>query len=209
MTRAIGSSSPVRAVKWSKEPILYTCHPASPEEQMSGPIAVRRHRRVAAAMVAAASLASVAPTALAATCGPGSITIDLADVAFVGTMTAVDSAGMQATFAVDEVWKGDVPAAVAVTGPAGQQWTDPSMAGARYLVLATVVGGGLRVGEGCNLPYLWDPSMAAARPAAAHPPTDRDAVLVLPIELIIIAGAVLLLATVSILAFRSPPKAVD
>jgi hypothetical protein len=185
----------------------YTCQPAPPEEQMSGSNALRRRFRVAVASVAAASLASLATTALGATCPPVQVAIGSADVAFVGTMAAVDSAGTQATFAVEEVWKGgDLPTEVEVIGLFGLQWTDPSMAGARYLVLADVVAGGLQVGGECNQVSLWDPSMAEARPATAHPPAVQDAELDLPIPLILIGGVILLVAAVSAFAFRSSPK---
>jgi hypothetical protein len=161
-------------VKWSKEPILYTCPVVSLEGQMSAPNARRRGFSVAGAIVATAFLAAVPSSAVAATCGLASITLDLADVVFVGTMTAAAASEMQATFTVDEVWKGEIPAAVDVGGPAGQQWVNQSMTGAKYLVLATVAGGGLRVGEGCNWLYPWDPSMAASRPATAHPPQGNE-----------------------------------
>jgi hypothetical protein len=177
---------------------------------MSGLNTLSPRCRVAVGLVAATALVSLAPAARAATCGPAAVTIGAADVAFVGVMTTVDSAGTRATFAVEEVWKGDaVPAAVEVSGPDGQQWTDPSAAGARYLVLAMVVGGRLRVGTECNQPYLWDPSLAAARPATAHPPQSPAAGGDVPIPLLLIAGIVLLVAGVSAVAFRSPPKAAD
>ncbi|MEX1073095.1 MAG: hypothetical protein WED86_05290 [Chloroflexota bacterium] len=170
-----------------------------------------RRCRAAVGLIAATSLlASLAPIALAATCGPAPVTIGAADVAFVGVMTIVDSAGTRATFAVEEVWKGDeVPAAVEVSGSGGQQWTDPSAAGARYLVLATLTGIGLQVGSQCNQLYLWDPSLAAARPATAHPPQNSAAGGDVPIPLLLIAGIALLVAAVSAFAFRSPPKAAE
>lgn len=169
---------------------------------------LRSLRRIGGIALASGAAMTLAAPALAATCGPVAVTIGAADVAFVGIMTVVDSAGTRATFAVEEVWKGgDLPANVEVTGPFGLQWTDPSAAGARYLVTANVVGGALQVGGECNQAYPWDPSIAAARPATAHPPQSPAPAGDVPIPLLLIVGSVLLLGIVSALAFRRTRRA--
>jgi hypothetical protein len=158
-------------------------------------------RSLLAVVLSAAAVVLVAAPADAATCGPSPETIAAADVVFVGTLTVGGAAGTQGTFAVEEVWKGDVPALVVVTGHS-EQWSRPG-ADVRSLVLATVVETSLRVGVECSWPYVWDPSYAAFRPAGAHQPQPTsDEGGGLPLPLFAIAGAAALLLTVSVLAFR-------
>ncbi len=170
---------------------------------------LRSLRRIGGIALASGAAMTLAAPALAATsCGPVAVMIGAADVAFVGTMTVVDPAGARATFAVEEVWKGgDLPANVEVTHPFGLPWTDPSAAGARYLVIANVVGGALQVEGGCNQAYPWDPSLAAARPSTAHPPQSPAPSGDVPLPLLLIAGSVLLLGVVSAIAFRRTRRA--
>jgi len=174
---------------------------------MTGPETLRRSGATAMALAAALWLVAQAE---AATCGPAPDVVASADVVFVGTLTAADSTGTQATFAVEEVWKGDdLPSVVAVTGSPGQ-WFVPAPL-TRYLVLATAAGGTLHVGNECNQAYLWDASMAAQRPSTAHPPlsASTDAVVEVPVPILVIAGIVALVAGVSLVAFRGPRTPTD
>ena len=168
---------------------------------MTSPSGFRRAGTTLAAL--AASVCLVAPMG-AATCGPAAGIISTASVVFVGTLTTVDATGSQATFAVEEVWKGDdVPSEVTVSGSAGQ-WLPPNPA-ARYLVLAKAIGGTLRAdGSECHQAYAWDNSMAVQRPATAHPPVggSTDAGVEVPFEVLLFGGIVLLVAGISFVAFK-------
>ena len=168
---------------------------------MTSPSGFRRAGATVAGVVASVCL--VAPMG-AATCGPAPGIIATASVVFVGTLTAVDAAGSQGTFAVEEVWKGDdVPSEVTVSGSAGQ-WL-PRVPATRYLVLAKAIGGTLRADGGeCHQAYPWDDSMAVHRPATAHPPlgASADAGVEIPFEVLLFGGIVLLVAGISFLAFK-------
>lgn len=170
---------------------------------MIGLRSASRSGSIALTLVAAASLAAHVPAARAATCPPIAVAMGAADVVFVGTLTATDSLGERASFAVEEVWKGqDVPAAVEVRGFHGQWEGTGALTGTRYLMLATVVGSSLQGGDGCNGPYLWDGSMAALRPDTAHPPESPPTSEGVPLALILVAGVVALLVGISLVAFR-------
>jgi hypothetical protein len=140
--------------------------------------------------------ATLATATEAATCG--SLT---SGIVFVGTLTNADNTSGRATFAVEEVWGGgDVPPVVEVAGSPGQ-WSRPAPA-ARYLVLAAVVGGTLDVSGECNRALPWDESMAAQRPATAHPPTSGTTDSGVPYQLLVVVGVVLVIGVVSAFAFR-------
>lgn len=169
---------------------------------MTGLDTLRRSGGIAVTLLA---LLWLAASADAATCGPGPATIAAADVVFVGTLTAADATGSQATFAVEEVWKGyDLASVVTVTGSPGQ-WSRPASI-TRYLVLARVTGGTLQLGVECNQAYPWDASLAAERPATAHPPVGAatDAEIQVPLPIFVGAGIVALVAGISLVAFRGP-----
>ncbi len=139
-----------------------------------------------------------AHSAEAATCVSDPAAIANADVAFVGRLTSLNPAGDQATLAVEEVWStGNLPPVVVLNGSTG--WSPA----ARYLVLATVVAGQLRIGEGeCDVAMPWDASFAKFRPATAHPPQVASGGGGPPTELLVLIGAAVLLVAVSALAFR-------
>ena len=167
-------------------------------------------RRSGGIVVALPVVLWLVASAEAATCGPGPATIAAADVVFVGTLTAADATGTQATFAVEEVWKGDdLPSLVAVTGSPGQ-WFDPAPR-TLYLVLATAAGGKLHVSNECNGAYGWDGSMGDLRPATAHPPVGAatDAQIEVPVPILVVAGVVALVAGISLVAFRGPRTPAD
>jgi hypothetical protein len=136
-----------------------------------------------------------------------------ADVAFVGTVTTLE--GPVATFAVREVWAGEVADTVVVRDlfddlggvDAGfgagfseddRQWT----AGETYLVVPWVDGDTLRDNI-CTATTEWSAELEALRPGNARILTGPgDEGVSIPPALIL-AGAVLgLIAAVSVLAFR-------
>jgi hypothetical protein len=165
-----------------------------------------RQRRAGRVRILAGSLLAAAASLLAipvgaATCVSDPASVAAADVAFVGTLTGTNPAGDQVTMAVQDVWSaGDLPAAVVVNGVPGQ-WS--GMTAGTYLVLASVVNGGLRIGVGeCDIAIPWDASYAALRPATAHAPQASSQEAGIPVPLLVIAGAVGLVAVVSLLAFR-------
>lgn len=149
-------------------------------------------------VLCASAWASLATTTQAATC-PNQVNV--ADVVFVGTLTGADDKGGRATFAVEEVWTGDLPAVVEVTGSPGQWSGQPGAT--RYLVIASVGAGGLEVGGDCKgYGVPWDPSMAAERPSGAHPPRSSSTSDGLPVPLLVLGGLAAVLVVVSLIAFR-------
>ena len=147
--------------------------------------------------------------------GPIEEALPAAPVAFVGTVTEVD--GPIATFAVSEVWAGDVGDVVTVRGlfdevvpPDGgfgagfseddRRWTE----GATYLVLPFVDAGVLRDNQ-CTATSEWQPELEALRPADARivsSAVTTETAAQVPVELLLVGGALLLVAAGSVLAFR-------
>ena len=170
-------------------------------------MSLHRHRARRAGSLAgsvllvSASASLLALPAGAATCVSDPASVAAADVAFIGTLTGTNPAGDQVTLAVQEVWSaGDLPAAVVVNGVPGQ-WA--GMTSGSYLVLATVVDGGLRIGVGeCDIAIPWDASYAALRPATAHGPTGSQAEGGVPVQMFFVIGVAAILAAVSAVAFR-------
>jgi hypothetical protein len=155
-----------------------------------------------------ASLLLAAP--VAADCEPAGPLADVlptAPVAFVATVTAVE--GSLATFAVADVWAGNVDAQAQVHGLAGggeglpaplveddRTWT----VGREYLVLPDVHGG-LLVDHICTATTEWDPALAELRPAdarivAAPQPAG------IPVAVPLVAAVVLFVLVASVVAFR-------
>jgi hypothetical protein len=130
-----------------------------------------------------------------------------AEIVFVGTVTAVESAGRTASVNVEEVWRGDVPAEVVLNDD-----LDPDVissvdrtfdVGVRYLFLPSAEDGRL-IDTQCSSTVAWDDGLAAFRPAEAHQPVpgtdDRGPLGILgelggPVLVVSIVGG-LLLATV-------------
>lgn len=157
----------------------------------------------------------VSPTA--ADCdpvGPIEEALPAAPVVFVGTVTEAD--GPIATFKVSEVWAGDVGDVVTVRGlfdgvpaPDGgfgagfseddRQWT----VGETYLVVPFVDDGVLRDNQ-CTATNEWQRELEAFRPANARIVAGEatTGAAPVPVELILVLGAVLLVTAGSILAFR-------
>lgn len=109
-----------------------------------------------------------------------------AEAVFIGTVTALDFDGRVATFAVDEVWKGDVDETALVNG-SGERiaalqsaesrgetlWTSVDRtfeAGTRYLVVAYGRDGATLLDSACSLTQPYTPALVEHRPSTAHPP---------------------------------------
>jgi hypothetical protein len=157
----------------------------------------------------------VAAPPVAADCQPaGSIqeALPAARIAFVGTVAAVE--GPVASFAVREVWAGEVPNTVEVRGLADdvgvdagfgagfseddRQWTE----GETYLVVPFLDGAVLRDSI-CTATTEWSPELEALRPADARIVAEEEAGgAPLPTELILVAAVVLVIGGASVLAFR-------
>jgi len=162
--------------------------------------------------VAALPMAAAPVAADCQPAGPVEEVLPAAPIAFVGVVTALD--GPVARFAVREVWAGEVPDAVEVRGLADdvggvdngfgvgfseddRQWT----AGGTYLVVPWVDGTVLRDGI-CTATTEWRPDLETLRPASARIVEAQSEGVSVP-PAVLAAGAVLLLiAAVSVLAFR-------
>ena len=97
--------------------------------------------------------------------------IDEAEIVFVGQVTGLRNGDRSAQFAVEEMWKGNVPPEVVVHGGPD----DPQMAtsndrtwadGQRYLVFPYTEGGRL-MDNFCTPTVEWRPAFAKARPEGA------------------------------------------
>ena len=168
-------------------------------------------------IVTAAMLGSLfAPAISLADCqpaGPLEEALPRAALAFVGTAVAVE--GPVATFAVSEVWAGDVGETVQVRGlldeaggpDAGfgagfseddRQWTQ----GQTYLVVPWVDGHVLRDNI-CTATTEWRPELAAVRPTNARIVTaEEEGGATVPTELILVGAVVLVVGGASAAAFR-------
>ena len=123
-----------------------------------------------------AALLAVPGPALADCAGPPplEVSVSTAELVFVGTVTAVEANGYSATFAVEEIWRGDVPATVVVDGgefPGQPAEDDRSFElGTKYVVIPAFHGGRL-VDSLCSGTTPWDDAFEAVRPPDAHPAT--------------------------------------
>jgi hypothetical protein len=129
-----------------------------------------RSRLAFFAAIGVAMLASARPAA--ADCemaGPIDEELAQAQIAFVGVVT--HTAGSNATFRVEESWKGDLPAQMQVNGLAeggfvaedDRTWT----VGQRYLVLP-MTWEGMVIDHICTATTEWRPELADLRPADAR-----------------------------------------
>ena len=100
--------------------------------------------------------------------------VRIADLVFVGSVTAIANNGRSASVRVEEVWQGDeMPAEVTVLGgtePAQAMEDDRTFeAGVRYVFFPFVVDGRL-VDNICTATAPWVEGFAAVRPAGARTP---------------------------------------
>jgi hypothetical protein len=172
-----------------------------------------RLNRLSAAAIGIGLGFSAAP--VAADCqpaGPVQEALPAAPIAFVGTATSVE--GPVATFAVREVWAGEVPDTVEVRGLADdvgvdagfgagfseddRQWAE----GETYLVVPFVDGAVLRDSI-CTATTEWSAELQALRPTNARIATAEEAGgAIVPTELIVIGAVMLVIAGASVIAFR-------
>jgi hypothetical protein len=144
--------------------------------------------------------------------GPIDRALSEAQVAFVGTVVAVD--GPVATFTVQEVWAGEVDDTVDVRGSfdelggpnagfgAGfseddRQWT----LGITYLVLPWVADGVLR-DHICTATTEWTSELASLRPAGVRVATPPEPSAGVPTPILVLLVTVAVVAAASVLAFR-------
>lgn len=97
----------------------------------------------------------------------------MADLVFVGTVTATANNGRSATVDVTEIWRGDVPTPAAVNG--GSDPTNPAeddrvfSVGTTYLFLPVLTGGALVDGV-CSSTVPWSDDLARLRPPQVGKP---------------------------------------
>ena len=162
-------------------------------------------RRLRPALLALPWLLLAAP--VAADCqmaGPLAEELPRAPVAFVGEVTAVN--GSTATFAVREVWKGEVGPSVEVGGAFddGRFGEDDRgwNVGATYLVLPYLDGTMLR-DTICSATTAWTDDLARLRPAGSESPAQAapagPSMILLGIGLVAV-----IFAAISWIAFRRP-----
>jgi hypothetical protein len=165
-------------------------------------------RRTGALAVSVVTAMTMATPALAA-CGLTAESVAKAQVAFVGLLTDVSADGTNATFNVEDIWRGDaslVGGAIAIDTTNSLQRLElppPGTPPSRYLVLAKTVGGQLHTGDSCELfPFPWDEGYAVFRPADASPPPAPAAEGGLPGPVLLPTAAFVVLGVVGVLAFR-------
>jgi hypothetical protein len=178
---------------------------------------------VAATLIARGALVGLAaaawllaPSSALADCepaGPIEQVLAAAPVAFVGTVVATE--GPVATFAVTEVWAGEIGESIEVRGVSDEvggpdagsgagfaeddrHWTE----GATYLVVPFVDGAVLR-DHICTATTEWRADLEEVRPADARTVTATDeAPTGVPLPVVLVAAMLVAIAGASFLAFR-------
>jgi hypothetical protein len=156
---------------------------------------------------------SLVPATAAASCGempPVDEHLSAAEIVFVGTVVSLTNLDRTALVDVHEVWAGAaLPAQVTVHGgmddPQAMTSTDRTYtAGVRYLFAVTMQDDRMS-DDACTATREWTAELADLRPetVATPPPLESGPGAGIPATAIAIAGAVLLIGLVSVLAFRS------
>jgi len=168
-------------------------------------------RRICAILLSATAAMTLATPALGA-CGLTAESVAKAEVVFVGLLTGVSPDGNNATFQVQEIWRGSV---LVVGKGVGIDTTNslqrlelppPDAPPSSYLVLASVVAGQLHTGDSCEIfPFPWDDSYAAFRPAGAPSGESPTTGAGFPAAVVAVGAALLVLAVVGVVAFRRGP----
>jgi len=163
-------------------------------------------RRIAAMTLPLLGSLMLAMPAQAA-CGLTAESVARAEVAFVGTLTAVSADGAIGTFEIEDVWRSaeiGLAGTVEVAASPGTFQLPPANVPAfRYLVLAHSFGGTLSTGDSCELfPFPWDDSYAVFKPTVVSTPPAPAEGGGPPGAVLLAAGAVVLLGLVGVLAFR-------
>lgn len=109
---------------------------------------------------------------------------------FVGTVSDIQFDGRVATFAVEDVWRGEVPATVVVTGGASLSALEAAQAqgqdlltsvdrtylvGERYLVASHGNEGAVLLDNACSVTQPYQADLDQYRPASAHAPSGAVA----------------------------------
>lgn len=148
-------------------------------------------RRSATVVIAVSVVFLAAPQAMAscAEALPNALAIEQGQTVFVGTVTSLDSDGRLATFAVDDVWKGEVTAVAIVNGgPSLAELKEAGLGadiatsvdrsydlGARYLVVSHGMEDGVFRDNACSATQIYDVSLDEFRPDWAHAPSPVEA----------------------------------
>ena len=157
----------------------------------------------------------LAPSSALADCepaGPVDQALSEAEVAFVGTVLAVD--GPVATFTVHEVWTGEVGDTVEVRGSFDELGAPDAGSGAgfseddrrwnlgtTYLVVPWVAEGVLR-DHICTATTEWTSELGSLRPAGVRVATPPEPSAGIPSPILILLVTVGFVAVASLLAFR-------
>lgn len=156
----------------------------------------------------------LAPGAVAASCAgfpPLEEHLAQAEVVFVGTVVSVTDEQRTALVEVEEIWRGpELPAEVTVNGgfpDLGFTSVDRSFeTGARYLFASSLNEGRLE-DNACTATQAWSDDLAALRPIGVSTPeptpADESSADGVPVAALVVALSVMLVAGVSIAAFRS------
>ena len=175
-------------------------------------IGLKAMRRTAALPLALLAAMTLATPGMAA-CGLTAESVGQAEAVFVGLLTDVGADGTNATFEVEEIWRGGglvVGKGVGIDTTNSLQQLElppPDAPLSLYLVLANTLDGQLHTGDSCEIfPFPWDPSYADFRPAGVPPPdaspTSDPGV---PGAVVAAGAALLVLAVVGVVAFRRGP----
>jgi hypothetical protein len=165
-----------------------------------------RSRIGSPALLTLALLVMAAPAAGASCAEP--MPLDLAfaetETAFVGTVSELKHDGRLASFVIEEVWKGEVPATVLVSGgPTLSELEGTGLGGTivtsvdrrfekgmRYLVVPFGVDQGVYMDNACSVTQAYDSSLDEYRPESANPPVEvgtDDAMLTARVALGVLA----------------------
>ena len=116
-----------------------------------------------------------APARVGAVCAPPvvpAVALQAAPNVFVGTVTATADDGYDATFHVEEIWKGtNVADPIDVNGGSATREDSRSwQVGTRYLVFPSIDTAGNLLDSACSPTSVYLPAFDALRPANAHAP---------------------------------------
>lgn len=153
-------------------------------------MAIAIGRRSATAVIAVSFVVLSAPRAMASCAEPlpDALAIEQGQTVFVGTVTGLDNDGRLATFAVDDVWKGEVSAIAVVNGgPSLAELKEAGLGadiatsvdrwyelGARYLVVSHEIEDGVYRDNACSATQIYEARLDEFRPDWAHAPSPVE-----------------------------------
>ena len=117
----------------------------------------------------------VSPAPVAALCAAPvapAVALQTAPNVFVGTVTATSDDGFNATFHVEEIWKGtNIADPIDVDGGSATREDSRSwQVGTHYLVFPSIDSNGNLLDSACSPTSVYQSAFDALRPANAHPP---------------------------------------